>query len=209
MGALLGRKVGMTQLFSADGELVPVTVLEAGPCVVTQVKTAETDGYEAVQIGFREIDKQKLSKPAAGHLGRVKGKPRKHLAEIESSGNDKFELGQELKVEVFAEGEKTDVTGVSRGKGFQGVVRRWGFSGGPKSHGSHFGRIPGSLGASATPSRVMKGTKLPGQMGGQQVTVKNLEVFRVEKDKNLLFVRGAVPGSRGGLVMIKSSSRQK
>jgi len=202
---LLGKKIGMTQIFLDDGKMVPVTVIEAGPCVVTQVKEREKDGYEAVQIGYQEVKKENVNKPIEGHFKKAKVAPQKYLAELLLANGENYELGQVLTVESFTVGERADVTGVSKGKGFQGVVKRWGFKGGPKSHGSHFRRAPGSVGASATPSRVVKGKKMPGQMGNARVSVQNLEVVQVDSDKNLLFLKGAVPGSKGGLLMIKSS----
>jgi len=202
---LLGKKIGMTQIFLDDGKMVPVTVIEAGPCVVTQVKEREKDGYEAVQIGYQEVKKENVNKPIEGHFKKAKVAPQKYLAELLLANGENYELGQVLTVESFTVGERADVTGVSKGKGFQGVVKRWGFKGGPKSHGSHFQRAPGSVGASATPSRVVKGKKMPGQMGNARVSVQNLEVVQVDSDKNLLFLKGAVPGSKGGLLMIKSS----
>ena len=205
MKGLLGKKIGMTQIFLGDGKMVPVTVIEAGPCVVTQVKEREKDGYEAVQIGYQEVKKENVNKPIEGHFKKAKVAPQKYLAELLLANGENYELGQVLTVESFTVGERADVTGVSKGKGFQGVVKRWGFKGGPKSHGSHFQRAPGSVGASATPSRVVKGKKLPGQMGNARVSVQNLEVVQVDSDKNLLFLKGAVPGSKGGLLMIKSS----
>lgn len=205
MKGLLGKKIGMTQIFLDDGQMVPVTVIEAGPCVVTQVKEREKDGYEAVQIGYQEVKKENVNKPIEGHFKKAKVAPQKYLAELLLANGENYELGQVLTVESFTVGERADVTGVSKGKGFQGVVKRWGFKGGPKSHGSHFQRAPGSVGASATPSRVVKGKKMPGQMGNARVSVQNLEVVQVDSDKNLLFLKGAVPGSKGGLLMIKSS----
>lgn len=202
---MLGKKIGMTQIFLDDGKMVPVTVIEAGPCVVTQVKEREKDGYEAVQIGYQEVKKENVNKPIEGHFKKAKVAPQKYLAELLLANGENYELGQVLTVESFTVGERADVTGVSKGKGFQGVVKRWGFKGGPKSHGSHFRRAPGSVGASATPSRVVKGKKMPGQMGNARVSVQNLEVVQVDSDKNLLFLKGAVPGSKGGLLMIKSS----
>ena len=202
---MLGKKIGMTQIFLDDGKMVPVTVIEAGPCVVTQVKEREKDGYEAVQIGYQEVKKENVNKPIEGHFKKAKVAPQKYLAELLLANGENYELGQVLTVESFTVGERADVTGVSKGKGFQGVVKRWGFKGGPKSHGSHFQRAPGSVGASATPSRVVKGKKMPGQMGNARVSVQNLEVVQVDSDKNLLFLKGAVPGSKGGLLMIKSS----
>ncbi len=201
---LLGKKLGMTQVFVENDELIPVTVIEAGPCVVTQIRTKDRDGYSAVQLGFGDLDKGKLNKAQAGHFKSAKlegGK--RYLAEITVENVADFELGQTLGVDSFEVGEKTAVVGISKGKGFQGVIKRWGFHGGPGGHGSHFHRAPGSIGQSSTPSRVGKGKKLPGRMGNDRVTVKNLEIIKIDVDKNILLIKGAVPGARGGLLLIK------
>jgi large subunit ribosomal protein L3 len=204
--AILGEKLGMTQLFKGD-LLIPVTVLRVGPCVVTQLKSKERDGYEAVQLGFREIPPEKVEKkvnmPMQGHFDKAKCPPQKFLAEVPLDPGE-FKVGQRLTVD-FAEGDQTDVTGVSKGKGFAGVIKRHGFSGGPAAHGSRFHRAPGSVGQCATPSRVFKGKKLPGRMGGEKVTALNLQVVEVDKDKNLMMVRGSVPGRRGSIVLIRES----
>ena len=204
--AILGEKLGMTQLFKGD-LLIPVTVLRVGPCVVTQLKSKEKDGYEAVQLGFGEIPREKVEKkvnmPMQGHFAKAKCPPQKYLAEVALDPGE-FKVGQRLTVD-FAEGDQTDITGVSKGKGFAGVIKRHGYSGGPASHGSRFHRAPGSVGQCATPSRVFKGKKLPGRMGGDKVTALNLKVVEVDKDKSLMMVRGSVPGRRGSIVLIRES----
>lgn len=205
MKALLGKKIGMTQVFVEGDRLLPVTVLEAGPCVVIQVKTPESDGYSAVQIGFEEVPERKVSKPLKGHFSRAKVKPQRHLAEIRLENVAEYKVGQVINASVFESGEKADVMGVSKGKGYQGVVRRHGFGGGPASHGAHFHRAPGSIGMAATPSRVLKGSRMPGHMGNAQATVKNLEIVKVDVENNVILVKGAVPGANGSLVMIKSA----
>ncbi|MHB0976224.1 MAG: 50S ribosomal protein L3 [Candidatus Aquicultorales bacterium] len=205
MKALLGKKLGMTQVFVEGDRLLPVTVLEAGPCVVTQVKREATDGYSAIQIGFEEVPDRKVTKPLKGHFAKGKIKPVRHLAEIRVDNADEFTIGQSIDASIFETGEKADVSGISKGKGYQGVVRRHGFSGGPASHGAHFHRAPGSIGMAATPSRVLKGSRMPGQMGNARTTVKNLEIVRVDLENNVILVKGAVPGANGSLVMVKSA----
>lgn len=202
--ALLGKKIGMTQLFDETGRIIPVTVIEAGPCVVVQKKTAEVDGYNAIQIGFMDVDEKKVNKPLAGHFKKAGLKPKKYLREFRVEDTAPFEVGQELKADIFAEGETVDVTGISHGKGFAGAIKKHGQGRGPMSHGSHYHRGPGSLG-SINPARVFKGMTMPGRVGGKRVTVQNLKVVRVDKDRNLIIVRGAVPGPRGGLVTVKNS----
>lgn len=196
---IIGKKLGMSQVF--DGrELIPVTVIQAGPCKVVQMKTVEKDGYEAVQLSFEEEKKQgRVTKAAAGHFKKSGMAPHRHLREFRMSG---YEQGQDVKVDIFQKGELITVSGVSKGKGFAGVMKRHNFAGGPGGHGSMFNRRPGSIGASAYPSRVWPGKKLPGHMGTATVTVKNLKVIEVRPDQNLLFVRGAVPGGDNGLVLI-------
>lgn len=201
MAAILGKKLGMTQIFTEEGDRVPVTVIEAGPCAVTQVKTEETDGYQAIQIGFGEVKESKLTKAEAGHLKKAGVSPRRHLAEVR--GESEAQPGDEITVEAFEAGQKVKVSGVSKGKGFAGVVKRHGFAGGPGSHGSHFHRAPGSVGASAWPSRVFKGLKLPGHMGDRKSTQQGLTVVGTDPEKNLLFVKGAVPGSKNAIVFIQ------
>jgi large subunit ribosomal protein L3 len=197
----------MTQIFDEKDKVIPVTVIEAGPCVVTQIKTPEIDGYAAVQLGYGDIEERKVNKPLMGHFARAKVKPKRHLAEFRTEKPVEYQIGDELKVDIFEVGKKADITGVSKGKGFAGVVKRWGFRGGPGSHGSHFHRAPGSIGAAATPSKVAKGRKMPGHMGNERVTVKNLEIVKVDPEQNLLFVKGAIPGARGSLVLIKQKDK--
>ena len=201
MKTLLGKKLGMTQFFSEDGAVVRCTVIEAGPCQVTQKKTVENDGYAATQIAFGDVKAKRLSKPEIGHLKKAGVDPKRHLVEVR--GEDDLSVGDSVTVEVFAPGDRVKVTGVSKGKGFQGVIKRHGFKGGPGYHGAHFHRAPGSIGASADPARVFPGTRLPGQMGSVRVTQPGLTVVATDPDKNLVLVKGAVPGSTGSLVVIK------
>lgn len=182
--------------------MIPVTVIEAGPCVVTQIKTAETDGYSAIQVGFGARKEKHVNRPSKGHFDKAKVEPKRHLAEFRVEETTGFKLGQELTVETFAEGERANVVGWSKGKGFTGVIKRWNFKGGPGGHGSHFHRAPGSIGMAATPSRVIKGTKLPGQHGNSRNTISNLKIIKVDTDQNILLVKGAVPGANGALVLI-------
>lgn len=199
---ILGKKLGMTRIFRENGQSIPVSALEVGPCYIIQIKQSEKDGYNAIQIGFQPKKETRLNKPLNGHL-RAAGKGGfTFLRELRVDDLEPFELGQEITSEIFDVGDRVMVRGVSKGRGFSGVVKRWGFSGGNASHGSRSHRVPGSLGASATPSRVMKGKKLPGRMGNQRVTVKNLRVVDVIRGKNLILVKGAVPGSKGGLVEV-------
>lgn len=202
--AILGKKIGMTQVFTAEGQLIPVTVIEAGPCVVIQKKTTETDGYEAIQVGFGTIKNKHLTKPMSGHFKKATTEPKKYVREFRLGDTVSYEVGLELKAGLFAEGEWVDVTGVTRGKGFAGSIKRHGQSRGPTTHGSHYHRGPGSLG-SVDPARVFKGRPLPGRMGGDKVTVQKLQIIRVDVERNLLLVRGAVPGARGGLVTVKNT----
>ncbi len=203
MKALLAKKVGMTQIFNEDGVLVPVTVLEAGPCKVTQVKTEENDGYTAVQIGFVDAKDKHTNKPMQGHFNKAGVEFKRHLKEFKLEGE--FEVGQELKADVFAEGDKIDVRGTSKGKGFQGAIKRHGFSIGPKAHGSKYHRSAGSMGNASFPGRVFKGKKLAGHMGAEIVTVQNLEVVKVMPEKNLLLVKGSIPGPKKAVVEIRSA----
>ena len=199
---ILGKKLGMTRVFRENGQSIPVSALEVGPCYIIQIKQSEKDGYNAIQIGFQPKKETRLNKPLNGHL-RAAGKGGfTFLRELRVDDLEPFELGQEITSEIFDVGDRVMVRGVSKGRGFSGVVKRWGFSGGDTSHGCRSHRVPGSLGASATPSRVMKGKKLPGRMGNQRVTVKNLRVVDVIREKNLILVKGAVPGSKGGLVEV-------
>ena len=193
----------MSQVFSESGEVVPVTVIEAGPCVVTQIKKVESDGYVAIQLGYQNRKPGRANKPMIGQAKAAKTSPKKYLREFRVKDAENYKLGQEVKVDIFSTGEKLSVTGVSKGRGFTGVVKRWGFAGGPGGHGAHFHRAPGSIGQCATPSRVIKGKKLPGHYGNATTTVKNLEVVKVDKQKNLLMVKGAVPGANGGVVILK------
>ena len=203
--AILGKKLGMTQVFTEDGLVIPVTVIEAGPITVTQKKTVENDGYEAIQVGYTDVKEVKLTKPEKGHLDKAGVAPKKYLREFRFEGETAYNVGDEIKVDIFAEGDKIDVTGISKGKGFAGSIKRWGSHRGPMTHGSGYHRRPGSLGACSTPSRVMKNKKLPGHMGVEQVTVQNLDVVKVDVEKNLILVKGAVPGPKGGLLTIKNT----
>lgn len=207
MTGIIGKKLGMTRVFEEDGTAVPVTVIEAGPCVVTRVKTKESDGYEAVQMGYAAAKKKALTKPVLGQFEKAGVAPKRKLSEFRVSNPGDYEVGQEIKVDVFEPGMLVDVTGVSRGRGFQGVIKRHGMSRGRETHGNRNHRKPGSIGQSATPARVWKGKKLPGRMGGVRVTVKDLSVVNVDSAKNLLLVRGAVPGAANGYVIIKSTGR--
>lgn len=210
MKGILGRKVGMTQVIKENGEVVPVTVLEAGPCFVTQVRTPERDGYRAVQIGFEAAKPKHLTQGQRGHLKRVGTPELRHLRELRTRADDQFEEGQTILVDIFEPGERVDVEGTSKGRGFAGVVKRYGFAGGPRTHGqSDRERAPGSIGACATPGKVWKGQKMPGRMGGKRMTAQNLEVVVVDPERNLLAVRGTVPGPNGGLVLVKIARKQK
>jgi large subunit ribosomal protein L3 len=201
MIGILGKKIGMTQVFDEEGNVVPVTLVQAGPCQVVQVRTADRDGYEAVQLGFDEIKKLKrVNKPMMGHFKKAGVPPYRVLREFPMSG---YEVGQTVTVEVFQKGDTVHVSGISKGKGFQGIMKRHGAHGGPASHGSKFHRAPGSIGASAFPSRVWKGHPMPGRMGGERVTVKNLKVVDVKPEMNLLLIKGAIPGPKGGYVEIR------
>ena len=200
---LIGKKLGMTQVFSREGKILPVTVLEVGPCVVTQIKTKEKDGYTAIQMGFGFKKPKNITKPVAGHLAKSGGGSFRLLKEFITDTPEEFELGQKLTIEMFKIGEKIDITGLIKGRGFQGVVKRHGFSGGPKTHGSKTGRIPGSIGTSAWPSRVYRGKKLPGQFGNEKKTVRNLEIVDIRPDENLILLKGAVPGAKNGFIELK------
>ncbi len=204
MNTLLGRKIGMTRIFTEDGTAIPVTVIQAGPCPVVQIKTEKDEGYNAVQIGYEEIRDTLINRPKRGHFDKAGVKPVRHLKEIRVDGAEKVEKGQTFTVDIFKLGERVDVTGISKGLGFQGAVRRHGFAGGPKTHGqSDRWRAPGSIGQSSYPSRVFKGTKMPGRTGGDTVTVKNLQVVMIDPDNNLICVRGAVPGKSKNLLRIR------
>jgi len=201
---ILGTKVGMTQIFDEAGQAIPVTVIEAGPCIVIQKKTTENDGYNAIQLGFGVVDEKKLNKPQKGHFDKSQLKTLRHLKEFRVEDTASYEQGQEIKVDVFATGEWVDVVGTSKGKGFAGGIKRHGMHRGPMKHGSKYHRGSGSLGAKG-PARVFRGRKLPGRMGGERVTVQKLLVVKVDSERNLLLVRGAVPGPKKSLVTIKSS----
>jgi len=201
--AILGRKLGMTQLWSDDDRLVPVTVIEAGPCVVAQVRTLERDGYRAIQLGYGDIKESKVNKPDAGHFKKAGIAPRRHLAEVRLDEGETHKVGDAVTVDMLEPGMHVHISGTSKGKGFQGVMKRHNYKGGPGGHGSHFHRAPGSIGQSSSPSRVYKGMGLPGHMGSETVTVRNLEVVRVDAEQNLLIVKGAVPGGKNSLLTIR------
>jgi large subunit ribosomal protein L3 len=206
---LLGTKLGMTQLWDENNRIVPVTVVQAGPCVVTQVRTPDTDGYSAVQLGFGAVKAKQLTKPSAGHFEKAAVTPRKHLVEIRTSDASEYTLGQELSADVFTPGDVIDVTGVSKGKGTAGVMKRHGFAGLRASHGVHRKhRAPGSIGGCATPGRVFKGLRMAGRMGAERVTVQNLLIHAVDTERGLVLVRGAIPGNKGGLVVLRSAAKK-
>ena len=205
--AILATKVGMTQIFNEDGTLTPVTVLQAGPCVVTQVKTVENDGYAAVQVGFGDIREKLVNKPLKGHFAKAGVAPKRFVREFRLEDAESYAVGQEIKADVFAAGDKVDATAKSKGKGFQGAIKRHGQSRGPMAHGSKYHRHAGSNGSATTPGRVFKGKKMPGHMGAVRITVQNLEVVRVDAEQNLILVKGAVPGPKKSLVMIKESTK--
>ena len=202
---IIGRKIGMTQIFDEKGNVIPVTVIEVGPCVVAQVKTVETDGYNAVQLGFGDVKDKHINKPEAGHFAKAKLANKKHLREFRLDSIEGIKVGDEVKADVFEAGEKIDVQGTSKGKGFQGVIKRHGQHRGPMGHGSMYHRRPGSMGATSTPGRVFKGKKLPGHMGHVTVTIQNLDVVKVDMDKNVILVKGSVPGAKGAILKIKSA----
>ncbi len=207
MNAILGEKVGMTQIFDDDSRAIPVTVIKAGPCHVTQIRTEESDGYSAVQISYGEIGKKNVNKPTTGHFAKAGVEPARHLVELRVDDASGYELGQAITVgEVFEAGGKADVAGVSKGKGFQGVMKRHNFAGQGASHGVHkVHRAPGAIGACATPARVFKGKKMPGRMGGERTTVLNLAIVGVDTERDLLLLRGAVPGPKGSLVVVREA----
>ena len=206
---LLGTKLGMTQLWDANNRMVSVTVIEAASNVVTQIRKAETDGYSAIQIGFGEIDGRKVNKPKSGHFAKAGVTPRRHLVEIRTDAVEGYEVGQEISPELFASGDIVDVTGTSKGKGFAGVMKRHGFHGVGASHGAHRNhRKPGSIGGCATPGRVFKGLRMAGHMGNDRVTTQSLTVHSVDTDKGLILIKGAVPGPKGGLVVIRSATKR-
>ena len=204
---LIGKKIGMTQIFDENGNVIPVTAIEAGPCTVVQVKTKESDGYDAIQLGFGEIKDKKVNKPMKGHFSKASVAPRKHLREFRVEDITTYKVGSEIKADVFVANDMVDIQGITKGKGFQGVIKRHGQHRGPMGHGSMYHRRPGSMGACATPSRVFKGKKLPGHMGVETVTIQNLKVVRVDLDKNVILVKGSVPGNKGAILKIKNAVR--
>lgn len=208
MKGILGKKLGMTQIFAKDGKVVPVTVVQAGPCFVVQRKTAQTDGYDAVQLGLvEERPPRKVNKPMQGHFDKAGVVPSRRLMEFHVPGDDPAQPGDQVKASIFEKDEYVDVIGTSKGKGFQGVIKRHGFKGGNATHGSMFHRSPGSIGQSASPSRVFPGIKLPGRMGGKRVTVKNLQIVEVNEEENLIYLRGAVPGGRNSYIALREARR--
>ena len=202
---IIGKKLGMTQVFVGGEEVIPVTVIQAGPCTVIQKKTKEVDGYDAIQIGFGDVKPHRLSKPALGHFKRAGAVPSRMLKEIRVDNADDYEVCQVLRADMFKPGDRVDVTGITKGKGFQGVIKRHGFGGGRGSHGSMFHRAPGAISAHEWPGRVFKGKKLPGQMGNSRVTVQNLQVVDVDADKNIILLRGAVPGAKNGPLVLRNA----
>ena len=203
--AILGTKIGMTQIFTASGEVIPVTVVQAGPCVVVQKKTIESDGYESIQVGYGEIREKLVNKPVKGHFAKANLPVKRHLKEFRMQDCSKYEVGTAITVEDFANGDIVDVSGVSRGHGFSGSIQRWNQSRGRMTHGSHFHRSPGSMSANSSPSRVFKTKRLPGHWGHENVTVQNLVVVQVDADNNLLLIKGAIPGAKGGMVEIRNA----
>ena len=208
MVSILGKKIGMMRVFRENGESIPVSVLKVGPCYIIQIKRIEREGYNAIQVGLQSKRDKRLNRPLLGHFKAAGRGGLAFLKEIKVDEVGSFELGQEITSEIFNVGDLVNVRGISKGRGFTGVVKRWGFSGGDTSHGSRSHRVPGSIGASATPSKVMKGKKLPGRMGNKKVTVKNLKVIEVVRERNLILVKGAVPGSRGSFLEVKISSQK-
>lgn len=203
MKNMIGRKIGMTQIFKEDGSVVPVTVIEAGPLVVVQKKTVEKDKYNAIQVGFANIKEQRINKPMKGHFNKGNLEYKKYLMEFKVENPDAYEIGQELKADVFAAGDMVDVTGTSKGKGTAGVIKRHGFGRGRETHGSKFHRAPGGLSAGTYPGRVFKGHRMGGRMGNERVTIQNLEIVRIDAEKNLILIKGAIPGPKKGIVTIK------
>ena len=206
--AILGRKLGMTNIFDTDGTLIPVTVIEAGPCVVTQVKTKETDGYDAIQVGFGNIREKLVNKPLKGHYDKTKSEYKRYLREFRIDDIESYNVGDEIKADIFSVGDRVDVAGTSKGKGFTGPIKRWNQAMGPSSHGSRYHRGPGSMGSSATPSRVFKSKKLAGRMGGVRKTVQNLEIVKVDPERDLILIKGSIPGARKGLVYVKETVKR-
>lgn len=205
--AIIGKKVGMTQIFDDKGNVVPVTVIEVGPCNVVQVKSVETDGYNAVQLGYGEVKEHKVNKPEMGHFKKAGVTAQKHLREFRLDDVASLKVGDVIKADIFAEGDNVDIQGTTKGHGFQGVIKRHGQSRGPMGHGSMYHRRPGSMGSTSTPGRVFKGKKLPGHMGNVTVTIQNLKVVRVDLDKNCILVKGSVPGNKGAILKIKDATK--
>ena len=203
--AIIGRKVGMTQIFDENGRVIPVTVVEAGPCVVVQKKTVETDGYDAIQVGFGELREKLVNKPRRGHFAKAGVSLRRTLKEFRMEDVANYNVGDEIKVDTFEIGDKVDVSGVSKGKGFQGTIKRWNASRGPMSHGSKFHRAPGSMGAASDPSRTFKNKRMPGHMGAKNTTVLNLEVVKIMPEKNIILIKGGIPGPNKGTIVIRNS----
>ena len=204
--AIIGKKIGMTQIFDAEGKVIPVTVIEAGPCVVTQLKTEEKEGYNAVQMGFQDVKEKKLNKPQMGHLKKAGEAVKKYLKEVRFDDCSMFQVGDTIKADMFAEGDYVDVTGISKGKGYAGVIKRWNAGRSPMSHGAGpMHRHQGSMGACSDPSKIMKGKMMPGHLGAEQVTIQNLDVVKVDAEMNLIAVRGAIPGPKGGIVFLKNT----
>ena len=202
---IIGKKIGMTQIFDEKGNVIPVTVIETAGNIVAQIKTIDCDGYEAIQLGYGEIKDKHINKPEAGHFAKAKLANKKHLREFKVDSIENYKVGDEVKADIFVAGEKVDIQGTSKGKGFQGVIKRHGQHRGPMGHGSMYHRRPGSMGACATPGRVFKGKKLPGHMGRVTITIQNLEVIRVDMDKNVILVKGSVPGAKGAILKVKSA----
>ncbi len=208
MLGIIGKKLGMSQVFEQNGDLIPVTIVEAGPCQVVQVKTPEKEGYSAVQLGFEKKPEKRANKPELGHFKAANTEPYRHLSELRDFESDHLKVGESITVNLFKVGDKVKVSGITKGKGFQGVVKRYNFKGGPKTHGqSDRHRAPGSIGASAYPSHVIKGMKMPGRMGGDNKTVRGLSIIKIDPDNNLLYIKGAVPGARNGIVTIRRQER--
>jgi large subunit ribosomal protein L3 len=205
VNGLLGRKLGMTRVFTEDGRWIHVTLVEAGPCTVVQKKTQESDGYDAVQVGFGEVKEARLNKPVLGHFKKSGQEPKQVLREFRVNADSELNVGDEIRNDIFKAGDRVDVSGTSKGKGFAGVIKRHGMAGGPGAHGSHFHRAPGSIGQSADPSKVYKGKRLPGRMGNNKRTTQNIEIVDVDAEKNLLLLRGTIPGANGGVLVLKRS----
>ncbi|HIW58007.1 MAG TPA: 50S ribosomal protein L3 [Firmicutes bacterium] len=207
--AILGKKIGMTQIFTEDGVLIPVSVIQAGPCSVVQKKTEEVDGYSAVQVGFEDKKASRTNKPEKGHFAKANVPVKKYLKEFKLDNAAELNVGDELTVSQFTGGELVDVTGTSKGHGYAGAIKRWGTHRGPMTHGSHYHRGPGSLGACSDPSRVFKGKKMPGHYGVDKVTIQNLDLVKIDEERNLLLVKGSIPGPKGGLVVVKNAVKAK